>query len=110
MLEALRGFGENPDTGEKFSCPASPRWPRGMGRLPALGENRLLDEVEPVGEFDLLRNGTSTDPRPDFAEDRTLRCEEHLEMKSAVVRGQGVLQTDRASPGRSVPPRSPREA
>ena len=38
----------------------------------ALGENRLLDEIEPVGEFDLFRNGTSTDPRPDFAENRTL--------------------------------------
>ena len=83
-----------PDTGEKCSCPASRRWRgRGVaGRFPALGENRLLNEVEPVGEFDLLWNGSPTDPSPDFAEHRTFRGDERLEVESAVKRGEGVLQ------------------
>ena len=100
MLESLRSFDESPRHGGEVQLSRQAALARiGMaGRLTALGENRLLDEVEPVGEFDLFWNGTSTDPSPDFAENRTLRCEEHFEVKTAVIRGQGILQN---RPGQS---------
>src|SRR6478735_2822037 len=100
MLESLRSFDENPRHGGEVQLSRQAALARiGMaGRLTPLGENRLLDEVEPVGEFDLFWNGTSTDPSPDFAENRTLRCEEHFEVKTAVIRGQGILQN---RPGQS---------
>src|SRR4029453_10691844 len=100
MREPLRRRGENPRHRREVQLSRQAALARrGMARrLPALGENRLLDEVEPVGEFDLLWDGTTTDPSPDFAEDRTLRRQEHLEMESTVERRQGILEN---RPGQS---------
>ena len=89
MLEALRGFGEYPRHRGEVQLPRqSTLAHRGVaGRFSALGENRLLDEVEPVGEFDLLRNGSAADPRPHFAEHRTVGGQEGLEVECAVEAG-----------------------
>src|SRR4029453_8729245 len=100
MREPLRRRGENPRHRREVQLSRQAALARrGMARrLPTLGENRLLDEVEAVGEFDPRREGTPTHPSPDFAEARTFRRQEHLEMEPTVERWQGILEN---RPGQS---------
>ena len=94
MLKTLRSFGEHPGKGRHVQLPGQAALAhRGVaeGHLP-LREDRLFDEVESVGELNLLVDRSATDPRPDFAEHRTIGGEERLEVECAVERRQCVFQ------------------
>src|SRR5262245_59072218 len=94
MLETFRSFGEHPRQGRHVQLSRqSALSHRAMSEgHPALGEDRLLHEIEPVGKLELLGDGSATDPRPDFAENRTLGGKEGLEVECAVERRKSIFQ------------------